>query len=98
MNITKYPLEITLYKNKEMIYYSQQDIFHILERALRRSNLPLYFTQGFNPRVKISFLDGLKLGIEGKIKTILYFTENIALDKLKEYLDIQLPEGLEILT
>ena len=97
MNITKYPLEITLYKNKEMIYYSQQDIFHVLERALRRSRLPLYFTQGFNPRVKISFLDGLKLGIEGEIKTIFYFTENISFNKLKEYLEPQFPDGITIL-
>ena len=96
MNIIKYPIEITLLKDKEMIYYSQQDIFHILERALRRSGLPLYFTQGFNPRVKISFLDGLKLGIKGKIKTIFYFTENVSLDKLKNYLDPQLPDGLQI--
>ncbi|MCK5492898.1 MAG: TIGR03936 family radical SAM-associated protein [Candidatus Omnitrophica bacterium] len=96
MNIEKYPIEVTLFKDKEMIYYSQQDVFHVLERALRRSKLPLYFTQGFNPRVKISFLDGLKLGIEGEIKTIFYFTEKTSLEELKKYLDQQLPEGLKI--
>jgi radical SAM-linked protein len=81
-----------------MIYFSQLDIFHVLERALRRSKLPLYYTQGFSPRVKISFLNGLKLGLEGKIDIIFYFIQPIDLSQVKRKLSSQLPEGLRIVS
>ena len=79
-----------------MVYFSQIDLIHILERALRRTDLPLYFTQGFNPHVKISFKNGLKLGLEGNIEAVFYFTSPISLQKLSEKLSSQLPQGLEI--
>jgi radical SAM-linked protein len=97
MNIEKYPLTITLYKHGEMIYFSQLDLTRILERALRRTGLPLYFTQGFNPRVKLSFANGLKLGVEGSITVTFYFAENISFEILKEKLARQLPVGLNLL-
>lgn len=96
MNVTKYPLKLILQKKGQMIYFSQQDIFHVLERALRRSGLPLYYTCGFNPHVKISFMNGLKLGLEGDIEVILYFTEDLSHKQIKKALSKQLPEGLDI--
>lgn len=96
MNIIKYSLEVKFKKCNDMIYFSQIDLIHLLERALRRTSLPLYFTQGFNPHVKISFLTGLKVGQEGIIDSILYFSEKIPAKRLNEELSAQLPEGLEI--
>ena len=97
MQIEKYPISITLKKEGEMIYFSQLDLVHLLERALRRSDLPNYFTQGYNPRIKISFKGGLKLGIEGKIDIILYFIEEIGKNTVIERLQKQLPKGLTVL-
>jgi len=96
MDEVKFPLKLTLYKKGDMIYYSQLDLFHLLEKALRRAKLRLYFTKGFNPHVKISFPYALKLGIEGKIEAILYFTEEVSLSKIKKSLGAELPQGLEI--
>ncbi|MDD5194935.1 MAG: TIGR03936 family radical SAM-associated protein [Candidatus Omnitrophica bacterium] len=98
MDVKKYPLKVTLHKFGEMIYFSQLDLVKILERALRRAQLPLYFTQGYSPRVKLSFSNGLKLGVEGRIGVTFYFTENILLESLLEKLARQLPQGLEIIT
>ncbi len=98
MNEVKFPLKLTVYKKGDMIYYSQLDMFHLLEKALRRTGLPIYFTKGFNPHVKISFPFALKLGIEGKIEANLYFTEEIPPSKVKERLSAELPQGLEILS
>lgn len=96
MQNTKFLLKLSLHKSEEMIYFSQLDLIHILERALRRTHLPLYYTQGFNPRVKISFLSGLKLGLQGSIDTTFYFAEQISHEKLKTELQPQLPKGLKI--
>jgi len=81
-----------------MIYFSQLDLIHVLERALRRSCLPLYYTQGFNPHVKISFLTGLKLGIEGQVSARLYFTKPVSARNLRQELAPQLPNGLSLLS
>lgn len=96
MEVKKYPLKITLSKSGDMVYLSQLDIMHLLERALRRTGLPLYYTQGFNPHVKISFHSSLKLGQEGQIEVTLYFSEEVSLEHLKEALKPQLPAGLDL--
>jgi len=97
MQNEKFAIKIILYKKGEMVYFSQLDLGKILERALRRTGLPLYYTQGFSPHVKISFKNALKLGVEGKEETTLYFTEVITAQFLQEKLLPQLPQGLEIL-
>jgi len=97
MQIEKFPLKVTFYKKGEMIYFSQLDLFRILTRSLRRTSLPIYFTQGLSPHVKISFLNGLKLGLEGQIEVNFYFTKNITLTELRASLGVQLPQGLEII-
>lgn len=79
-----------------MIFYSQLDLLRVLERALRRTDLPLYFTEGFNPHVKISFDQALKLGCEGFIKTTFYFLQVISSEQLSAALNPQLPQGLMI--
>jgi radical SAM-linked protein len=97
MDIQKYPIKVTLHKRGEMIYFSQLDMVRILERALRRAGLPIYFTQGFNPHVKLSFLNGLKLGVDGSLEVVLYFTQKIEPDSVRQKLIPQLPEGLDII-
>ncbi|MFA7676949.1 MAG: TIGR03936 family radical SAM-associated protein [Candidatus Omnitrophota bacterium] len=93
----KYPLKVVFKKSGEMIHFSQLDLVHILERALRRSGLPLYFTQGFSPRVKISFYKGLKLGLEGDIEAQLYFTRQLSCQELELRLSKELPSGLSLI-
>jgi len=97
MQSEKFIVNLILCKTGKMVYFSQLDLIHVLERALRRTKLPLYYTQGFNPRVKISFLSGLKLGIEGSIDIRLYFSENVSKSQITQQLGQQLPEGLNIL-
>jgi len=77
-----------------MCYFSQLDLVRILERALRRTDLPIYFTEGFNPRVKLSFSPALKLGVEGEIEVTLYFNEMFSADEIIQKLRPQLPQGL----
>lgn len=97
MNIIKYPVKIILRKQGDMAFFSQLDLVRIMERAMRRSGLPAYFTQGFTPRIKFSFANGLKLGVEGEQELTAYFTDPVTLDQIKTHLQPQLPQGLTIL-
>jgi len=46
-------------------FLSHRELINILHRALRRSGLPLVFTEGFHPIPKISMGPSLAVGIEG---------------------------------
>lgn len=45
-------------------FFGQLEIAALLERALRRADLPAAFSKGFNPHPKISFGEALPLGME----------------------------------
>src|SRR3990167_11377873 len=52
-------------KKGTLRFISHHDLMRLLERALRRAELPIKMTQGFNPRLRMSFPLALALGIEG---------------------------------
>ena len=47
-------------------YISHLDLTHCMARALHRSRIPLWYTQGFNPRAHMVFALPLPLGMEGE--------------------------------
>ncbi len=57
-------------------FTSQRDVARMWERALRRANLPLAYTEGFSPRPQLSFGLALPTGCES----------------LAEYLDVELDD------
>ncbi len=44
-------------------YLSQLELQKVIERIMRRANVPLAFSQGYNPRPKISFGRALPVGV-----------------------------------
>ncbi len=96
MQDNKFSLNLVVEKKEEMIYFSQLDTLLVLTRALRRANLPNYFTKGFRPRIKISFQGALKLGKAGKIPATFYFNKKIPPDEVIQKLNPQLPKGLRV--
>jgi radical SAM family uncharacterized protein/radical SAM-linked protein len=77
-------------------FLSHLDNIRVFERAIRRSGLPVEFTQGFHPHIKISFGPPLQLGYTSEAE---YFDLNLdrpfqpfMADKLNE----ALPEGFAI--
>jgi len=47
-------------------FLSHREIINIFNRALRRSGLPLNFTEGFNPHPRLSMGPALAVGLEGE--------------------------------
>lgn len=50
-------------KSGPAIYHSHHDMIRFWERAIKRAQLPMRMTQGFNPRPRIIFPHALGLGI-----------------------------------
>lgn len=52
-------------KTGDVRFLSHHDLMRLLERLLRRAQLPFRSTEGFNPKPKINFASALSLGIVG---------------------------------
>jgi radical SAM-linked protein len=66
----KYHLRLVFAKKAQIKYISHLDLALAWERALRRAQIPLAYSQGFNPRPKIQFASGLPLGATGSAEIL----------------------------
>lgn len=63
---TQQRLRITFEKKDTMRFVGHLDLAKTWERVLRRANVPLVYSQGFNPQPKIQFAAALPLGISSE--------------------------------
>jgi len=88
---------IVYQKGAEMRFTSHLDLMRSWERSLRRSELPLAFTQGHHPHLKMSFGPPLPLGYRSRAEVFdLEFSRPPAVD-LAERLNAVLADGLRVL-
>lgn len=79
-------------------YLSHLEVMKTFERALRRAQIPLAFSEGFNPHPKIAIAAPLSVGMAGKHEYLDLETRADVLPMdLKEKLNNSLPQGMEIL-
>ncbi|MCL2057418.1 MAG: TIGR03936 family radical SAM-associated protein [Oscillospiraceae bacterium] len=79
-------------------YLSHLDTMRTLTRALRRSRLPLWHTEGFNPHLYITFALPLPLGHEGLRETFdVRLTAGIEPAEAALRMRAAMPDGFEIL-
>ncbi|MBE6834632.1 MAG: DUF2344 domain-containing protein [Ruminococcaceae bacterium] len=91
--------EIRLYFNKTDTakYISHLDLMRTLSRALVRANIPLWYTEGFNPHPFLTFALPLSLGIESYCESFdIRIEGEYNPEEIKNSLNAVLPQGLEI--
>lgn len=59
-------LRITYSQQGALRYVGHLDVVRTWERALRRAEIPLAYSEGFNPQAKLQFASGLPLGTTGR--------------------------------
>ena len=92
-------LRLTFGKAGPLKYTSNLDTAKIWERVLRRADLPILYTRGFNTRPRISLAMPLPLGISSDCEILeISLRERIAFrqDELRERLLSVSPRGLSI--
>ncbi|MDD4495343.1 MAG: TIGR03936 family radical SAM-associated protein [Eubacteriales bacterium] len=79
-------------------YISHLDLLRVFERALRRAELPVQFSEGYNPRPKIVFALPLPVGVtsEGEYADIT-FCSQIPADDFMQQINKELPDGIRII-
>lgn len=84
-------------KKDRAIYISHLDLMRTMQRALKRSGLPVWFTEGFNPRLYLNFPLALSLGTAGEREPMdIAVVEEIGLEEIADRLNAVCPEGIKI--
>lgn len=76
-------------------YISALDMNNCAIRAIRRSGLPVWQTEGFNPHTYVAFMLPLSLGQEGTHEAMDFrLLEDITFDEVKDRLNAALPPDI----
>ena len=76
-------------------YVSHLDLVRTMTRAVRRANIPLWYTEGFNRHPYLTFAAPLSLGYEGLRESMdIRLEEDMDYSELVSRLNAVLPEGI----
>ena len=90
---------IVFEKSMRLRHIGHLDLMRTMQRALRRSDLPIRFSQGFNPHILLTFAAPLSLGMAGKREIMEVPVEgNISAESFRNSLSVALPPDLRILS
>ncbi len=78
-------------------YMSHLDNMRALERAIRRASVPVAYSQGFNPSMKLSFGPPLPLGFTSEAEFVDITLEENLMPNMIENLKQAMPNGMDIL-
>lgn len=91
-------IRITFAKLGALRYTGHLDLHKLWERAARRAELPLAYSQGFHPQPKIYIAAALPLGFSSRCEVMdMRLESDIPLDGLREKLQNTLPSGIQVL-
>lgn len=85
-------------KTGDIKYISHLDLMRLFQRAFRRANIPIKYSEGFNPHPRFSLATALALGVssDGEYMDV-ELDENIDIDSFVQNLNNVLPDGVKIL-
>jgi len=93
--VAKFRLQFTKYG--DMKYVSHLDLIRLFTRIFHRAQLPLAYSEGFNPHPKMAVLLPLSVGFESSCEYIdVEFKDGVSMLDCMKQLKGKLPLGMEI--
>jgi len=90
-------IRITFSKQGALRYTGHLDLHKLWERAARRAELPLAYSQGFHPQPKMSLASALPLGFSSACEVLdMRLERDVELGDLRERLNETLPPGIRV--
>lgn len=97
--LEKINLRAIFEKSGRAVFISHLDLLRTMQRAIKRSKIPVWYSQGFNPHIYLNFPLALSLGVTSRTEFMDFaVTEVCDKDSLVERLNASMPEGLRILS
>lgn len=92
-------VRILFQKSGRAVYISHLDLMRVMQRTLRRAGLPVWYTQGFNPHIYLTFALPLSLGYEGRREPMDFrLTEEMPFDEIARRVTEAAPDGIRALS
>ena len=91
-------VRITFTKQGALRYIGHLDLHRVWERAMRRADLPISYSQGFHPQPKISLAAALPLGFSSRAEVLdVRLNEEILIEEIFTRLKDNLPPDIKVL-
>lgn len=91
-------IRIRFAKGEAIKYISHLDLARAWERLFRRANLPVAYSQGFNPHPRFQIAAGLPVGVTGRHELLdVWLTDPLPAEGILLQLRSTSPGGLEVL-
>lgn len=99
LQIEKFDYRAVYAKCGRARYISHLDFMRSMQRIIKRSKLPVWHTQGFNPHVYLMFPLALPLGTDSRVEIMDFaLTKKLDNETVRKQLDEKCPEGIEIIS
>lgn len=95
---TRRRLRVTFARDDRLKYVGHLDMAHTWQRILRRANLPLAYSEGFNPQPRITFAAALPVGCVSDCEIMDMVLEGGGIDAVNEQLQRALPPGITLIS
>ncbi len=91
-------VRIKFHKLGGLQYISHLDLVRTMHKIIVRSKLPLWYTEGFNPKPKMVFAAPLSIGTESKCEYMdLRLTERVPESEVKAMLNKNLTDEMQVI-
>lgn len=91
-------VRITFSKQGALRYTGHLDLHRLWERAMRRADLPITYSQGFHPQPKISLAAALPLGFASRAEVLdVRLNEEISVENISNRLKDSLPADIQVI-
>lgn len=91
-------IRVKFAKTAHMQYTGHLDLYRTIERTIRRANLPLSYSQGFNPKPKITLASALPLGYTSACELVdIWLDEDLDLLEIAKCFKQASPPGIQLL-
>lgn len=95
-NNTPIVLRVKFYKKGNLQYISHLDLVRTMMKVIVRAKLPLWYTEGFNPKPKLTFAAPLSIGTESMCEYMdIRLTEKITTAIAKERLNANMTDEMQ---
>jgi radical SAM-linked protein len=95
-NITR--IRVHYAKGADLRFTGHLDMQRLWERLLRRSGLPIRYSQGYNPRARLNLASALPLGFTSGAELLdFWMDEPVPVERVQQSLSRTTPPGLTIL-
>lgn len=90
-------IRIFFTKRDRAKFISHLDMTRLFQRAVRRSGITMWYTEGFHPHLYMTFALPLSLGIESDCESVdMRLVDEVPFDEVKAKLNSVLPPSIEV--